>query len=373
MGMTWGELGNDLIEKAKEKGLPIAGQFELTARCNLQCKMCYVCSPANDRVAMESELTSKEWISLAKQARDAGMLYLLLTGGEVFLRQDFREIYEAVSNMGFNIIIYTNATMITPEIAKWLGRIPPSRVEVTLYGASEETYKSVCGNPEAFKYAKRGIDLLLNEGISLEMRTTIIRRNIQDFDELRKFAQDRGINLGLVNYISPRREGINTYPEMERLSAEEQTKFDLYAERCFNENKNDFDDKKEENERLIKVNNNHIEKEGESTNNAFNCGAGKYTFWIKWNGAMTPCGSIDQPEVFPLKKEFKDAWIEMQHLCNSVPICVQCKQCELYQYCPSCPARLKNETGFYDKSSSYLCALAKENYKLKAEMNMVIL
>ena len=64
--------------------------------------------------------TAEEWIDLSRQARDAGVLYVLLTGGEVFLRSDFRQIYEAISEMGFSVQIYTNGTLITPEIAKWL-------------------------------------------------------------------------------------------------------------------------------------------------------------------------------------------------------------------------------------------------------------
>lgn len=84
MGTTWGKLGDKLLKQANQMRIPIGGQFELTSRCNLKCKMCYVSCPSNDKNALSREHSADEWIKIAKEARDAGMLYLLLTGGEVF-------------------------------------------------------------------------------------------------------------------------------------------------------------------------------------------------------------------------------------------------------------------------------------------------
>ena len=82
-------------------GLPIAGNFELTARCNFNCPMCYVhMTPEQLRETGRNELTAQQWLNIAKQARDMGMVFALLTGGEPFVRKDFYEIYEGMKALG---------------------------------------------------------------------------------------------------------------------------------------------------------------------------------------------------------------------------------------------------------------------------------
>ena len=85
-----------LHSRGAKLGLPIGGSFELTARCNFNCRMCYVhLSQAQIHAGRGRELTTEEWIRLAQEATDRGMVFALLTGGEPFLRSDFFEIYNA--------------------------------------------------------------------------------------------------------------------------------------------------------------------------------------------------------------------------------------------------------------------------------------
>ena len=81
-----------LFAKAGQQGIPLSGTFELTARCNLDCRMCYIHKRANDAMALAGERTAAQWLALAEECRTAGTLLLLLTGGEPMLRPDFREI-----------------------------------------------------------------------------------------------------------------------------------------------------------------------------------------------------------------------------------------------------------------------------------------
>ncbi len=364
--LTWGKLGRKLYDSAKLSRVPISGQFELTARCNLHCKMCYVCKYASDKEAMSKERTAEEWLAIAREAKEAGMLYLLITGGEVFLRKDFMYIYSELVKMGFHIEIYTNATMITPDIAKALGRIPPSKIGITIYGASYETYERVCGNGNAFNLAIRGIDLLLAEGITVWLKTTIVKGNVKDFYNIAKIAEERGIELGMISYISPRREGCGTFPEAERLSPFELVKFREDAGRYFESKSGqayniDYEDGIEEKE-IQEADEEIKEKEAASNKDAFNCIAGKCAFWITWDGRMTPCALMDEPYSHPFEEGFKNAWVDVQKGCALIPSCYECKQCEHKDICMPCPARLKIETGFYDKAAPYLCEVMRESY-----------
>lgn len=361
MGLTWGQLGRKLYKSARSNRIPISGQFELTARCNLQCKMCYVCRPANDKDAIQREHTAEEWISLAREARDAGMLYLLLTGGEVFLRKDFMEIYSEIAKMGFHIEIYTNATMITPEIAKALGRIPPSKVGVTIYGASPETYEKVCGNANGFNLARRGIELLISEGITVWLKTTVVKGNVDDFDKIAEYADELGVEFGTVSYISPRREGCGTCPEAERLSPSELISFRKHADEYFSKKSIQEPIQDSEGctieEETIEIENK--DKPSSETTDAFDCIAGKCAFWVTWDGRITPCALMDEPFSLPFKHGFTNAWEDIQKGCSSIPVCGECQECSHKEICMPCPARLKIETGVYDKKAPYLCELMK--------------
>ena len=138
-------LSTHLHQLGRIHGLPIGGTFELTARCNFNCPMCYVHLQQDDIDARGRELTAQQWIDLGRQAKDAGMMFLLLTGGEPFVRKDFFEIYDALKQMGLMISINSNGSMLKGEVLRRLLENPPHRINISLYGGSNETYKGMCG------------------------------------------------------------------------------------------------------------------------------------------------------------------------------------------------------------------------------------
>lgn len=369
MNSLWDQLTQKLISQAKNQGIPLTGQFELTSRCNLHCRMCYVNQDMKAAEVMARERTAKEWIGLAEEARDAGMLHLLLTGGEVFIRPDFEEIFKALNSMGLSIMIYTNATMITPNIAAWLGRNPPSKVSVSLYGASPETYASVCGCADGYARAVQGIDLLLSQGINLDVKTTVIKKNVHDYDKIAEFAEKRGIPMGIVNYVFPRREGCGFPIEEERLSPKEIAEFEDYVTRMniAKMSKSKVMLGAEENspsgESADPV---PVKAELDHSTGSFECSAGRSSFWITWDGRMTPCGIMDHVVAYPFETGLVSAWQEIRDICASVPAYPMCKECTLKPYCMVCPARTKIETGAFDRKPHYLCELARMRKTLHA-------
>ncbi|MGN1192878.1 MAG: radical SAM protein, partial [Dorea sp.] len=160
---------------------PTNGTFELTVRCNLHCKMCmFRHDDKENPELMEKELTTEQWIDMARQTAEAGTMSLLITGGEPMLRPDFCEIWEGIYKFGFIITLYTNATLVTPKIMETLQKYPPHKIGVTIYGASSETYEKVCGKAEAFQKAIEGMHQLLSLPSGMEFRTTIIKDNYAD-------------------------------------------------------------------------------------------------------------------------------------------------------------------------------------------------
>lgn len=359
MRETWGELSALLTANAYLKQIPLSGQFELTPRCNLSCKMCYICKNSGDKEIIKKELKTREWIELGQSAFRMGTLFILLTGGEIFLKEDFREIYEEYVKMGFSISLNSNGTLITPKTASWLGNIPPSQIDITLYGASRETYSKVCGNPDGFDQTLRGVALLRDQGINVGLRTTIIKSNMDDYDKMAEIAKGFDLDLGVVNYISPRRDDNLKMPQEIRLAPKDLAVF----EKKLVDNIELPGD--EERERALLEAGDYAAANLEiagalSDDRIFPCDSGKIAYWIAWDGRMIPCPNMNKPVTYPLKEGLLNAWDRLKILCKTIPVCTECKACSYKEKCCSCPANLYGETGFYDRPASYLCELAKE-------------
>lgn len=123
-------LYNHMLENAFMKGIPISGTFELTPRCNFNCKMCYVHLKENEIAAHGKELNSNEWLHIADEAKKAGTLWLCITGGEPLLHPEFPEIWAGLSKMGFFLTLQTNASLIKGDVLKLLKQYPPDRKSV---------------------------------------------------------------------------------------------------------------------------------------------------------------------------------------------------------------------------------------------------
>ena len=159
--LKYSEFSKRLDDKLKGRHVPLGGSIEVTARCNLHCVQCYINLPVGNIKAQEKELTYKELCSILDQIADEGCLWVLLTGGEPFIRPDFLDIYTYAKKKGMLITLFTNGTTITPRIADYLAEWRPSSIEITLYGATKETYEKVTGVHGSYEKCMRGIDLLL--------------------------------------------------------------------------------------------------------------------------------------------------------------------------------------------------------------------
>ena len=129
-----------LLARAKYSHAPINGSLELLPICNMNCDMCYVRLSREEVQALGGLHTADEWIGVGQQMKEAGVLFLLLTGGEPLLFPDFKRLYTELRSMGFIITINTNGTLVDEKWADFFGRNKPRRVNITLYGANEEEY-----------------------------------------------------------------------------------------------------------------------------------------------------------------------------------------------------------------------------------------
>ena len=175
-----------LHKEAAKKRLSVNGSLAFTYRCNLACSHCYgVVEPG------KKELSTHEVFLVLDEMADAGCLWLLLTGGEPLLREDFLDIYFYAKRKGFIVTLFTNGTLLTKEIADTLKSYPPFVVEVTLYGATRQVYERVTGVVGSFDKCVSGIDLLLNRGISLKLKATLTTVNKEELVDIEAFAKKK--------------------------------------------------------------------------------------------------------------------------------------------------------------------------------------
>ena len=345
MGLSSSEpaMSRYLHEKAIRLRVPVSGNFELTPRCNFSCEMCYV-----HEEPQEAELTAEQWLKLAGDAKEQGLLFLLLTGGEPLLREDFAEIYTELYRLGLVLSINSNGSLVK-DYMKLFKKYPPFRMNISLYGKDNETYKRQCKNP-SFDKVLGAIEALKEAKIPVKINSVFTKNNCEDYKEIIDLAKGLGVQIKTTAYNYPTiRLCDSTGENRARLSAEQAGR--LIAD-CdyYRFNRESFLHRA----RTIldgSVKESVLCAEGKGVM----CRAGRGSFWLAWNGIMRPCGMMTAPESYPLKAGFATAWEEIVNKTSQIRLPLECSACEKKEVCSVCAAMCYAETGKFDKRPQYIC------------------
>lgn len=169
-----------LIQRAARSCQPINGSLELLPLCNMNCDMCYVRLSRGEMERQGRLRTVDEWLEMARQMQRAGVLFLLLTGGEPLLYPDFQQLYLGLKELGMILTINTNGTLLDEAWAAFFGEHKPRRINITLYGADEKAYRELCHYPGGFDKTIHGIRLLRQRGVDVKLNGSVTRRNVGD-------------------------------------------------------------------------------------------------------------------------------------------------------------------------------------------------
>ena len=349
--------------KGKRLGLPIAGTFELTARCNFNCPMCYVHLTQEQVDAAGKELTAQQWLDIAREARDRGMIFALLTGGEPLVRKDFFEIYKGMKELGLVISVNSNGSMLRGEILEKFLEDPPARFNISLYGGSNETYRNMCGIP-AYDRVKENIRALRKAGVDVGLNLSITPYNRQDLALIHADALELDVNVRSSSYMYPPvRVNGEEYGCGNRLtpteSAQCAVEWDMLR---FTEE--EFKLRAEGMSRLVAV-----EQEGcpVEEGEGVTCRAGSTSFWVTWDGRMLPCGMMVSPEVYPLRDGFGPAWDALRAQTDALRMPAECRNCDHRDLCNVCAAVCYTETGRFDGVPTYVCEKTREVVRITRE------
>ena len=356
-----------LHTKGRSLGLPIGGNFELTARCNFDCPMCYVHLKQEDVDARGRELTADQWIQIAREARDAGMVFVLLTGGEPFVRKDFFEIYGAMKKMGLMISINTNGSMLTGEIRRRLIEDPPFRMNVSLYGGCSETYRTMCGQ-DAFDSVVDNIRALKEAGIDVRINLSITGYNHQDLEKIFRISQELGVHVKAASYMYPSiRVNGEQYGVGDRMGPEDAAACAVQWD-LLRFTPEEFGARARNMHALAETADSDCPAELEE---GVRCRAGSTSFWMTWDGRMLPCGMMPWPVTLPLESGFRNAWEKLRQETAEIKVAQGCANCPKKDVCAVCAACRITETGSFEQVPEYLCrytdALIEKTWKAYLE------
>jgi MoaA/NifB/PqqE/SkfB family radical SAM enzyme len=357
----WGELAG--------KRRPLGFELELTARCNNDCRHCYINVPAGDASARAAELTTEEVLRLGREAAELGAVWCLVTGGEPLLRDDFAELFVGLKRLGLLVSVFTNACLVTPELVDLFRRYPARDVEVSVYGATRATYETVTRRPGSYERFVHGLDLLSEAGVPVRLKAMALRSTLGELDQIARFCRARTKDYFRFDPLLHLRfdgdPARNAEIRAERLTPAEIVALERDDEQRFAALRREC----EAGEVFV------LPADEHPSDLLFRCGAGTAGFTVGYEGTFRLCSALWHREtVFSLRADperagtlrpgaLREAWetwvTHVRGLRGARPgFLERCARCDIVNLCLWCPAHAALETGDLDEWVEYFCAVA---------------
>ena len=326
---TFNKFERFLDLKAREKGVPIMGQFELTPLCNFNCRMCYA-HLTKEQLHNQQVMTVEQWKNLIHQAFDMGMFRATLTGGECLSYPGFKEIYLYLHSLGCEVSVLTNGALLDEQWVQFFLKHRPIRIQITLYGNNEEAYERVTGRRQ-FNTVIDHIKRIREAKLPLEITTTPNQYLGEDIIDTIRAAKEQCPFLNINPSIFTPREETGRSGQKDDIG----------------------------NELYVRAYRKAMEMEGiqpgeipeeklppiggpchECAERGIECAAGMSAFAIDWKGTMRLCNRIGQYEAYPMEVGFREAWKEIHEIAANWPRVPECEGCAYRQACNNCAAEM---------------------------------
>jgi len=346
--LSYGTFSAALQQRQAGERVPLQVSIEVTRRCPLECLHCYNNLPVGDMQAKSRELSKEEHFRILDELVEMGCFWILYTGGEIFARKDFLEIYTYAKKKGFLITLFTNGTIINEQIADYLAEWPPFAIEITLYGRSRDTYEALTAIPGSYDRCLRGIQLLKDRGLPLKLKTVATSVNKHEVLAMRRFAEEElGVEFKVDGQVNPRID-CSQSPLAVRLTPEEVVALDLSAPKGVSEYQRLAKHDLENPPNLAQI------------DTVYHCGGGMTGFAINAYGEMGIC-VISQQETFSVQQAgVKAVWESslLQLRSRKRTRVTKCMQCRIQSLCGMCPANGEMENGDRESPVEFLCHVA---------------
>lgn len=328
---AYAEMRKRFLEAAKAKRSPVLAHFELTARCNLDCKMCYVHTQDN-AAALRKELSTEQWKRIFDEAIACNLMFATLSGGECLIRSDFKELYLHLWNKKVMVTVFTNGTMLDDDYVDFFKTYMPDKIQISIYGSCEDGYMALTGH-KGFEKATRAVAALQEAGIDVSVVVTPSRYMTDDFIRTLQMCKDRGFDVSLTDItLVPNREN----PEKDDYYLTDDETFEMMKQRAelFGRCK------------PLEFAPETCGPMTEPPEKGLKCNAGNCRATITWDGTMYPCANAMVGDgASLLKMSYAEAWEKTKAAADSVVQGIECAGCAYATVCPVCPSyRLKDLT-----------------------------
>lgn len=316
--------------RAREKGVPVHGQFELTPLCNFNCKMCYVHLDPN-QMNGRGLLSVDTWKDLMHQAWEAGMLRAALSGGECLTYPGFDEIFLYLHSLGCEVSVLTNGLLLDEKRIEFFKEHMPTYIQVTLYGCDNDSYERVTGQRE-FETVTDNIRKAVDAGLPIRVSVTP-NQFLGEKDVLKtiRIGKSLGRAFAVNSGIFKPREGTG------RSDQEDDMEADVYV-RIYRL----LDELNGREHRTIDVD--KLPPAGgpshECTECGLRCGGGRSSFVVDWKGTMMACNRMTMLSADLLNEGFAAAWKKVNEGANSWPRVSECDGCPYLSVCDTCAANM---------------------------------
>lgn len=299
---------------------PIFVQYDCTNACNLACRHCITSSGKK----LENELNTEEALNLIRELASLKIFQIGFSGGEALIREDIFLLMETARKLGLNIQLTTNATLIDKNIAKKLKALNPVTIGISMEGATRQSYGYFRGYENYERFLK-GVKALVEEGLPVKIKTAVSRANINELEEIVKFAYENKIESVDMFLFYPEGRGKKLRSIM--LERAEIKRFITKI----NELRKKWQGK--------------VSIEVEDKPNAFlvdkelshaTCGAGVYWAEVLANGDVVPCIFLKELKAGNVReKSFKEIWESKiwDSFRDRTKIKGKCKECEHFHAC----------------------------------------
>ena len=318
-----------LWENAFKNAIPASDIFELTPYCNLDCRMCYV--HLLDSSAKEKMLSAEEWIAIMDQAMELGMITATLTGGEAMTHPGFWKIYRHLSDHGISISVKTNGILLNEKARSVFRDLPPSTVDISIYGCDRESYLAITGH-DLFETADRNIKAAVEEGLPVRFMITPTGLMEKRAEEFMQYAQTFHVKTVINTQLLEPHENTGRHKEDFDLNPDRMIEILKKAYMLFPPETLSLEEEESVSEKT--------KEEVSEKPDDLRCIAGRSHFSISWDGMMIPCLNFPRDLISRSVRELgvKEAWKQIHEEVVRFRRPEACGYCSYRNKCNYCPS-----------------------------------
>ncbi len=308
----------EMNQRALALGVPLSVHLDVTYRCNERCVHCYL---DHDDLG---ELTTAEIKDILDQIADAGAFFLVLSGGEVFMRPDFLEIVEHARRLLFNVKIKTNGVMIREAQARRLRELGVEQVQLSVYSHRPEVHDAITKLPGSLKRTIEAVRFLKSQGLKVTLANVLMAANAADGAGVMALAKELGVPYMLDPTITPKIDGDTSILKLR--AQEDEVKKVFHTPELVGD----------------------VEEfcappsaPGEDIMEGYPCSAGHTACYISPYGDIFPCVTFPLPTGNLRRQKFIDIWRgspELQEVrsirAKDLPVCSTCSHVGTCTRCP---------------------------------------